>query len=613
MRISTRSLVLSGLILLSGSAFGAGKPNFDALGARPPAPAAAAALQQKAGLAVSPGARLQVESRLGVPTFLWVAGSPGASLAASRSRLTPGKSSQEAAARAALSQFASLYGLEAQDVNGAVVAMVHDTGKGPIVVKFRQQVNGIDVFREEINVVMNRGLEAVAISGYIAGASTPAAQGGSMSFALGATSAALGAVSDFAGAGIAGPLVSAGSRGGYDTYTLPSAPGAVLDEPVRVKKVYFHLPEGFEAGYYVEVIGRSPDDSVASVDGTATSTEGYAYVISAVNGSILFRKNLSADDKAAGAARRANVLSPFTYRVWADPATMIPYDTPAGNAVHPKTNPAPDGFQAPFLPSNDVTLQNFPFSQNDPWLAPGATETVGNNADAFVNLFSPDGYGPSAPPADPATGDFRAQITSAGQFLHTAVGDAEPKLAEARQADIQQLFYDVNFLHDWYYDAGFDEASGNAQVNNFGRGGSAGDAHQGPGPGLQRPQQREHARRPRTARAAHADVSLRRELDRVRRRAVARRRPRDREPSARGQFGQQVFDVTDSLGPAGRRGTAATRRARLRGRRRGQDRHGRPRADGPCSIGTKLNNARPPEPPGSSSRTCRRRRTRSST
>jgi len=42
-------------------------------------------------------------------------------------------------------------------------------------------------------------------------------------------------------------------------------------------------------------------------------------------------------------------------------------------------------------------------------------------------------------------------------------------------ASVTQIFYDNNFLHDWYYDAGFDEASGNAQTSNFGRGGIEGD------------------------------------------------------------------------------------------------------------------------------------------
>ncbi|TMQ13896.1 MAG: hypothetical protein E6J90_27630 [Deltaproteobacteria bacterium] len=36
-------------------------------------------------------------------------------------------------------------------------------------------------------------------------------------------------------------------------------------------------------------------------------------------------------------------------------------------------------------------------------------------------------------------------------------------------------FYIVNWLHDWYYDSGFTEATANAQLDNLGRGGVAGD------------------------------------------------------------------------------------------------------------------------------------------
>ncbi|HEY8847893.1 MAG TPA: M36 family metallopeptidase, partial [Thermoanaerobaculia bacterium] len=42
-------------------------------------------------------------------------------------------------------------------------------------------------------------------------------------------------------------------------------------------------------------------------------------------------------------------------------------------------------------------------------------------------------------------------------------------------ASVVQLYYDINFLHDWFYDAGFNEAAGNAQTDNYGRGGVGGD------------------------------------------------------------------------------------------------------------------------------------------
>ena len=43
------------------------------------------------------------------------------------------------------------------------------------------------------------------------------------------------------------------------------------------------------------------------------------------------------------------------------------------------------------------------------------------------------------------------------------------------QNSLVGMFFHVNWLHDRWYEAGFDEASGNAQKDNFGRGGIGGD------------------------------------------------------------------------------------------------------------------------------------------
>lgn len=455
----------------------------DAVGTRPVDPTRTASLLARAQGMVRPGSVVQTDARFGVPTFLWAreprtAVSPGQWL---RSGALPAV----AASRAALADYAPLYGLSNSDVAGAVVAQVHDLGKGPILVKYRGAVGGVEVFREELNVVLDRTLKPVALSGYISGAATPATSGGT-AFQLSPAAGASNAVAHLARTAIdAAQLVPAGSHDGYDTFTLAGAAGVPLDEPIRVKKVLFHLPEGLEAAYYVEVYARTGTAaSTIAADGSPVAApEAYSYVVSAASGQLLFRKNLIAE--AVGRAPSADALPAggFTYRVWADPVTGIPYETPAGNGVDPKIDPVPDGVQYPFVATSDVTLPNFPFSRNDPWLAPDAIETVGNNVDAFLNLFSPDGLGPVAAPADPAAGDFRAQLTGPGQFLHSQLPDDtganSPSLAEGRQGAIQQLFYNINFLHDWYYDAGFDEASGNAQTDNFGRGGIAGDSIKG--------------------------------------------------------------------------------------------------------------------------------------
>jgi hypothetical protein len=107
-------------------------------------------------------------------------------------------------------------------------------------------------------------------------------------------------------------------------------------------------------------------------------------------------------------------------------------------------------------------------SVNDPWLPDGATETLGNNVDAYVDLSLPDGL---------SAGDFRADVTSSGMFNYTYdTSQAPDASADQRKAAIVQLFFVNNYLHDWFYDVGFDEAAGNAQDDNFGRGGFGEDS-----------------------------------------------------------------------------------------------------------------------------------------
>src|SRR5262249_47625881 len=162
-------------------------------------------------------------------------------------------------------------------------------------------------------------------SGYLTSAATPAAQGGGLNFAIAGAGAASAAVRDFAHVDVpASQFVAEAAPGGYTRYAVPAASSAQLDEAVRVQPVYFHLTGGLQAGYYVEVIGRMPGAApgVLDLNGPGTTPEAYSYVISATDGTVLFRNDLSADA--------------FTYRVWADPATMVPNDTPAGNGPHPK-------------------------------------------------------------------------------------------------------------------------------------------------------------------------------------------------------------------------------------------------------------------------------------
>src|SRR5262249_15141617 len=74
------------------------------------------------------------------------------------------------AAREHLKSNAGAYFLRASEADAAGVKSVHDTGRGAIVVKMVSRPGGIEVWGEELNVVMDRKLRLVGMTGYL---STP--------------------------------------------------------------------------------------------------------------------------------------------------------------------------------------------------------------------------------------------------------------------------------------------------------------------------------------------------------------------------------------------------------------------------------------------------------
>ena len=238
--------------------------------------------------------------------------------------------------------------------------------------------------------------------------------------------------------------------------------------------------------------------------GDSNDSLAFRYIVAAGDGRVLARRNLTASEgpqESAGGSERTQPAEPpaeFLYRVWADPTgDLRPQDGPQAD-VTPHPTGVPDGTEPPFVLPNLVTMGGFNHPRRgrasdrartlrgkptanrrgwpasggsaewpDPWLPADATETSGNNADAYVDHQAPDGLSP---------GDFRATTTSPRTFDRT-YDTAAPPLAsvDQSQAAITQAFYTVNWLHDYWYDSGFNEAAGNAQKDNYGRGGIGGD------------------------------------------------------------------------------------------------------------------------------------------
>src|SRR4029077_10771312 len=135
---------------------------------------------------------------------------------------------------------------------------------------------------------------------------------------------------------------------------------------------------------------------------------------SAVDGRLLFRNSLIAEDS-----------TPYSYRVWAHAeGDHIPYPGPQGTVGSPNPTGTSDGFKAPLFQPNLITLANGPISPADPWLPQDATQTVGNNADAYLDLNPPDGL---------TAGDFRAAVAPSRTFGGTYDVTAGPDATRAQQ------------------------------------------------------------------------------------------------------------------------------------------------------------------------------------
>jgi hypothetical protein len=374
---------------------------------------------------------------------------PGGMLAvASKAATTP-----EAAARAFLSANKALYGMTDEDLATLRTRYVTSPEGGATVVKFDQYMDDLPVFGEEVAVMLSKANDVVGTSGRMF-PGTAAATDARARFALPATDAIVRSISDLTGRQVAlsdFSVIDADAPGGYKVFGF--TPDRAVDEAhrflgqdTRVREVLFALGAGrFEPGYYLELWVQGEP---------AGSGPTFSYVISAVDGKLLFRNNLTQYDS-------------YQYRVYADGSgDYRPWDGPTGTVGTPHPTGSPNGYQAPFIAAPLITIESL-LGPAAPWLPPASTATTGNNTDAYLDITGGDGF---------SAGDIRGATTGAGIFDSQYDSTQNCEVAINRQAAVVGMFYQVNWLHDVWYQHGFTEAAGNAQTNNFGLGGLGNDS-----------------------------------------------------------------------------------------------------------------------------------------
>jgi hypothetical protein len=371
----------------------------------------------------------------------------------------PVRVSADAAARIHLARHADMLGLTASIVDGAILTDSHALAGGAGIYRFAQRVNGIEVFRSRASVVVDGSNRLVSIASTLT-----AANGGRLGkttvFANGPAAALSRAYAMHAGVTVDEKAVRDVGPGGEDgrSYAVATPEGAMRILDATAKRVLY--PEGGQLvpAYYVELLGRASGSNV---------NQARAFVVGAKDGRVLYDASLTHNDA-------------FGYRVWADPAgNHIPTDGPLVDYTpHPTGTPnnAKPGYQMPVL----IQMEGFntnPMGAADPWLAPTDTFTFGNNVRAYsdrndtvdeAGTHHNDGYDDGI--------DIRADVTASKTFDRTFDPTRAPNVTTDQvKAAVTQIFYVTNWLHDYWYDSGFDEKSGNAQLSNYGRGGIEGD------------------------------------------------------------------------------------------------------------------------------------------
>jgi hypothetical protein len=398
----------------------------------------ALAQKQLAERATTTGMSSHFDANLGKATFVWGGNTlrkPDLSLVAPEHR-------SEYAANFYLNQLTGFSAEVASEGNKAQLAYTHDLKRGAIVAKYRQQIQGIEVFNKEYNVMMDREYNLVAGAGYFAN-KAPASQVIALLSDFGSAETAVQtAIADLSKKASNVQLSVSEEKNGYQLFEATTTSGPqVLGHP-RAKKVFYDVNGTMVAAYYVEVtLGET--EAVTSLD--------HSYVIEASSGKILFRNNLVAHE------------GEFTYRAYAEP-NGFPWEGPHGDVI-PALVQGQD--TSVILDAPLVTVRNFDkISTDDPWLPDDATITSGNNVFAYADVLPPQGFN---------DGDYTAEVTSDKTFDYQLNGEERASNLINGKAGVVNLFVVNNFLHDWWYDHGFDEAAGNAQADNFGRGGVGGD------------------------------------------------------------------------------------------------------------------------------------------
>ncbi len=279
----------------------------------------------------------------------------------------------------------------------------------------RQRLQGIEVFNGDINVNISRDGQVISMGNRFVPNLQAAVKG--QKATLSAVEAVTAAASDLKLV-VSRPLVQQRSLGGPDQAAVLSN-GGISQDDIPVRLMYQPLENG-----QVRL--------------------AWAMVLRLQNN--LNWLNLRVDASTGQTLAQTDWVANETYTVY-----PLPLENPNDGTQSQVTNPA------------DPTAS--PFGWHDINGAAGAEypTTQGNNVHAYADADANNLPDSGSEPNGGAGLDFNFAVNLA----------AQP--ASYRDAAVTNLFYWNNIIHDVFYQKGFNEAAGNFQQNNYGKGGQGND------------------------------------------------------------------------------------------------------------------------------------------
>ncbi len=339
--------------------------------------------------------------------------------------------------KAFLNEHSALFGHDATALNSARVRKDFLTKhNGLQTVVWEQQLDGIRVFEAVLAAHVTKRGELVSIGSQFV--SDPAA---------------------FANKGTAGRQAIQAAPPITAQQAISQAAGAIEEDVAAKNVTTVEAPQGPELQQVfsapglnearVSLVWLPMDESTLRLCWEVLLTskargEAFRVLVDALTGEALVRHCLT------------NYISDATYNVYTSdsPSPFSP-----GHAT-------PSSIQPALVPRTLVTLSAFsPAASPNSWINDGGNETLGNNVDAHTDLDNNDIADTPRPQGSPfRVFNFPLDLTQAPSTY--------------KEASVTQLFYLCNWIHDRYYQLGFDEDAGNFQASNLGHGGNGNDAVQ---------------------------------------------------------------------------------------------------------------------------------------